>query len=83
MGKLGGNWDTRFMLIEESGMWKVCVDSFGSPAPIGQRLSKKLPLPDYPIYATSELGGIELIKQWREWDKQNQPKRSKNAKRSR
>ena len=77
MGKLGGNWQTTFMAIEHDGMWEVCVNSFGKPAPIGPRLSKALPLPDYPRYASDAAGANELVTQWNSWSKNNQPKKRK------
>ena len=74
MSKLGGNWTTKFMAVETNGLWEICVDSFGSPSPIGTRLSKRLPLPDYARYAADIDTANELIDQWNQWSQDNQPK---------
>lgn len=79
MGKLGGNWSTKLMIVKRDHMWEVCVYSFGKPAPIGPRLAKRKPLPDYPVYAGSEEQANELMNHWYKWLKETEPAKRKRG----
>lgn len=71
---------TKYIAIKSNGLWEIHVDSFGKPAPIGPRLAKRIPLPDYPRFATTQEEAFGLVGKWNEWSKETQPKTKKRKK---
>ena len=56
----------------EEGLYRIGLVSVNEIAPIGQRLAKKDPLPDYPVFCTNEQQAEELKVLWQKYiDSQN------------
>jgi hypothetical protein len=52
--------------IPDNGLWKIVLGET-SHAPIGPRLSKKDPLPDWPILFDTETEAKRMARRWTEY----------------
>lgn len=63
-----------------TGMWHVYLLGIGGISPIGPRLSKCDPLPDYPTCATTNEDALSLCRKWEKWSNEQEAKLNKTRK---
>ena len=70
-------YSTRAIYKKEDDYFVIGINSGGKWAPIGLRLSKKNPLPDYPIYCSNEREAKIMCEKWQTYFDSQKVKRKK------